>query len=60
MRKLIELGCDCFVEVGPGKVLAGLLRQIDRSVRALSVEDPASLGKTLAELVPAPKSEAAS
>jgi [acyl-carrier-protein] S-malonyltransferase len=60
MRKLIELGCDCFIEVGPGKVLAGLLRQIDRSVRALSVEDPASLGKTLAELVPAPKSEAAS
>ncbi len=60
MRKLIELGCDCFIEVGPGKVLAGLLRQIDRSVRALSVEDPASLEKTLAELVPAPKSEAAS
>jgi len=67
MRKLIELGCDCFIEVGPGKVLAGLLRQIDRSVRALSVEDPASLEKTLAVLAPptaglapAPKSEAAS
>ncbi len=60
MRKLIELGCDCFIEVGPGKVLAGLLRQIDRSVRALSVEDPASLEKTLAGLIPAPKSEAAS
>jgi len=67
MRKLIELGCDCFIEVGPGKILAGLLRQIDRSVRALSVEDPASLEKTLAVLAPptaglapAPKSEAAS
>ena len=67
MRKLMELGCDCFIEVGPGKVLAGLLRQIDRSVRALSVEDPASLEKTLAVLAPptaglapAPKSEAAS
>ncbi len=60
MRKLIELGCDCFIEVGPGKVLAGLQRQIDRSVRALSVEDPASLEKTLAGLIPAPKSEAAS
>jgi len=67
MRKLIELGCDCFIEVGPGKVLAGLLWQIDRSVRALSVEDPASLEKTLAVLAPptaglapAPKSEAAS
>ncbi len=60
MRKLIELGCDCFIEVGPGKVLAGLLRQIDRSVRALSVEDPASLEKTLAALISVTKSEAAS
>ena len=39
---------DCFIEVGPGKVLGGLLRQIDRSVRALNVEDPASLEKALA------------
>ncbi len=60
MRKLIELGCDCFIEVGPGKVLAGLLRQIDRSVRVLSVEDPASLEKTLAALISVTKSEAAS
>ncbi len=60
MRKLIELGCDCFIEVGPGKVLAGLLRQIDRSARALSVEDPASLEKTLAALISVTKSEAAS
>ena len=60
MRKLIELGCDCFIEVGPGKVLAGLLRQIDRSVRALSVEDPASLEKTLAALISVTKSEAVS
>ncbi len=67
MRKLMELGCDCFIEVGPGKVLGGLLRQIDRSVRALNVEDPASLEKALAVLAPptaglapAPKSEAAS
>jgi [acyl-carrier-protein] S-malonyltransferase len=60
MRKLMELGCDCFIEVGPGKVLAGLLRQIDRSVRALSVEDPASLEKTLAALISVTKSEAVS
>ncbi len=60
MRKLMELGCDCFIEVGPGKVLAGLLRQIDRSARALSVEDPASLEKTLAALISVTKSEAAS
>ncbi|MFQ5663650.1 MAG: ACP S-malonyltransferase [Terriglobia bacterium] len=50
MRKLIALGCGVFVEIGPGKVLTGLLRQIDRGVTALNVEDPASLEKTLAHL----------
>ncbi|MBI2957162.1 MAG: ACP S-malonyltransferase [Acidobacteria bacterium] len=50
MRKLIALGCDTFIEVGPGKVLSGLLRQIDRSRTTLNVEDPASLEKTLAAL----------
>jgi [acyl-carrier-protein] S-malonyltransferase len=50
MRKLIELGCDRFVEVGPGKVLCGLLRQIDRSVTAMNVEDGTTLEKGLAWL----------
>jgi [acyl-carrier-protein] S-malonyltransferase len=50
VRKLIELGCDTFVEVGPGKVLTGLLRQIDRSKTGLNVEDSASLETTLARL----------
>jgi [acyl-carrier-protein] S-malonyltransferase len=39
-----------FVEVGPGRVLCGLLRQIDRSQRCLNVEDTASLEKTLGAL----------
>lgn len=47
VRKLIALGCDTFIEVGPGKVLSGLLRQIDKSVTGLNVEDPPSLEKTL-------------
>ncbi len=50
VRKLIALGCDTFVEVGPGKVLTGLLRQIDRSATGLNVEDPDSLAATLAKL----------
>jgi malonyl CoA-acyl carrier protein transacylase len=33
------------VEVGPGQVLAGLIRRIDRSVTAVTVNDPASLAK---------------
>ena len=47
---LMELGAEVFVEVGPGKVLSGLMRQIDREQKCLNVEDPASLEKTLAEL----------
>lgn len=50
VRKLIAQGCETFVEVGPGKVLTGLLRQIDSSKTGLNVEDPASLEKTLARL----------
>ncbi len=47
---LIREGVDTFVEVGPGKVLCGLLRQIDRSVRCFNIEDAASLKATLAAL----------
>lgn len=43
IRELIEQGATTFVEVGPGRVLSGLLRQIDRSVHSLNVEDPKSL-----------------
>jgi len=46
MRKLISLGVETFVEVGPSKVLCGLMRQIDRSKTCLNVEDGASLQKT--------------
>jgi [acyl-carrier-protein] S-malonyltransferase len=47
MREMIEQGVNIFVEVGPGKVLSGLLRQIDRSVRCFNIEDAASLRLTL-------------
>jgi [acyl-carrier-protein] S-malonyltransferase len=47
MRLLIEEGVDTFVEVGPGRVLVGLLRQIERSVGALNVEDEKSLSTTM-------------
>lgn len=50
MRKLIALGCDTFIEVGPGKVLRGILRQIDRAVTCYNVEDEASLQATLEKL----------
>ena len=47
MRLLIEQGVEIFVEIGPGKVLCGLMRQIDRSRTCLNVGDEASLTKTL-------------
>ena len=50
---LIAQGAIHFIEVGPGKVLSGLMRQIDRSQKALNVEDSASLEKTLAALTEA-------
>ena len=53
IREMIEQGVNIFVEVGPGKVLAGLLRQIDRSVRCLGVEDAASLQTTLDKITQA-------
>ncbi|MEJ7849389.1 MAG: ACP S-malonyltransferase [Pyrinomonadaceae bacterium] len=47
VRFLIESGVIDFVEVGPGKVLSGLVRQIDRDVRGLNVENTESLRNTL-------------
>ncbi|MGA9306897.1 MAG: ACP S-malonyltransferase [Candidatus Sulfotelmatobacter sp.] len=47
MRLLIREGVQTFVEIGPGKVLCGLMRQIDRSKTCLNVGDEASLTKTL-------------
>jgi len=47
MQWLISQGVEAFVEVGPGKVLCGLMRQIDRSKKCVNVEDDASLNKTL-------------
>jgi [acyl-carrier-protein] S-malonyltransferase len=54
VRRLIALGCNTFIEVGPGKVLTGLLRQIDRNQTGLNVEDPASLEKVLSALAEKP------
>ena len=50
MRLLITQGVETFIEVGPGKVLCGLMRQIDRSKTCLNVGDEGSLAKTLETL----------
>jgi len=50
VQALKAAGANIFVEVGPGKVLCGLLKQIDPELKSLNVEDGASLEKTLAEV----------
>ena len=53
MRTLAGAEAELFIEVGPGKVLCGLLKQIDPAQKSLNVEDSASLEKAQAELVSA-------
>jgi [acyl-carrier-protein] S-malonyltransferase len=50
MRVLRAQGVEVFIEVGPGKVLCGLLRQIDRLAECLHVEDMASLNEVVERL----------
>ena len=58
MRQLAKIGVQDTIEVGPGKVLCGLMRQIDRSLKCFNVEDESSLEKTLNHFTPAsPKAE---
>ncbi len=54
VRLLINQGASLFIEVGPGKVLWGLMRQIDRSKTCATVGDEASLQKTLAQIAAIP------
>jgi [acyl-carrier-protein] S-malonyltransferase len=50
VQELVRQGVTRMVEVGPGKVLSGLAKRIDKSVEVWNVEDRASLEKTLAAL----------
>jgi len=50
MRLLVSHGATVFVEVGPGKVLSSLMRQIDRRAECLPVEDITTLNEALARL----------
>ncbi len=44
---IIDSGIDAFVEIGPGKVLCGLLRRLDSSTICYNVDNPESLVRTL-------------
>ena len=53
IEALVTSGVNTFIEVGPGKVLSGLMRQIDRSKTVLNIENSESLEKLLAQFAAA-------
>jgi [acyl-carrier-protein] S-malonyltransferase len=50
MQRLIGLGCDFFIELGPGNVLAALLKRTHRNVAVISVSEPESVQNCAAAL----------
>lgn len=50
MKLLISQGHNLFLELGPGGVLAGLMRRIDKKVKVITIEDVGGLEKAVAEL----------
>ncbi len=57
VRRLMAEGARTFVELGPGNVLAGLIKKVDRTVTVASVEDPAGLETVLRAVSPQPRAE---
>jgi [acyl-carrier-protein] S-malonyltransferase len=50
VEKMIASGVEIFIEIGPGKVLSGMISKIDPNVKILNIEDKASLDQTVQEL----------
>lgn len=50
MERMLAMGCNLFLELGPGNVLAGLLQRIRKGTEVLAVSDAASLQKCIARL----------
>ena len=47
VENMINQGVDTFVEIGPGKVLSGFIRKINKEVKVLNIQDKESLENTL-------------
>lgn len=50
VQTMIELGVDTFIEIGPGKVLSGLVKKVDRSVKTYSISDEQSCKEVIEAL----------
>jgi [acyl-carrier-protein] S-malonyltransferase len=51
IEKMIRGGVKVFVEIGPGKILNGLISKVDPDVQILNVENPQTLETTVQELI---------
>lgn len=47
VRKMMDMGVDTFVEIGPGRSLSGFIKKIDRKITVLNIEDESSFNKSL-------------
>ena len=50
MKLMLDNGIDTVIELGPGRVLSGLMKRMNKDIKCLNVEDMKSLEKTLKEL----------
>lgn len=50
VAKMLELGVDTFIEIGPGKVLSGLVKKVDRSARTFAIYDDETCAAAVAAL----------
>ena len=50
VQEMVKNGVDTIIEIGPGKVLSGLCKKIDASLRVLNVYDTESLNSVISEL----------
>lgn len=50
VSKMLELGVDTFIEIGPGKVLSGLVKKVDRSARTFAIYDAETCEAAIAAL----------
>lgn len=51
VERLVTDGCDCFMEVGPGRVLTGLMRKINRSMRTVNISTAETLAAACSQPV---------